>query len=71
MKNFLIAATIILLFCGILGSCSDSSDSKYNGYSKTYNNDAEYRQDVKSLADSFGVSEREVDRKINAVTGGK
>ena len=66
---------VILVFCGILGSCSDTSSNneytKYGGYSKTYQNDAEYRNNVKNIADAYGVSEREVDEKINAVTGGK
>ena len=72
MKKGLIIAVIFLAFCGIIGSCSDSSsDSKYSGYSKTYNEDSEYRQNIKDIADAYGVTEREVDQKINAVTGGK
>jgi hypothetical protein len=72
MKKVLIIAVIFLAFCGIIGSCSDSSsNSKYSGYSKTYNEDSEYRQNIKKIADAYGVTEKEVDRKINAVTGGK
>lgn len=48
-----------------------STSSKYNGYSDTYNTDAKYRNDVKDIADVYGISEKEVDSKINAVTGGK
>ncbi len=72
MKKGLIIAVIILAFCGIIGSCSNSSsDSKYSGYSSTYKNDSEYRQNIKDIADAYGVTEKEVDQKINAVTGGK
>lgn len=72
MKKGLIIAVIILVLFGIIGSCSDSSlDSKYSGYSNTYKYDSEYRDNIKDIADAFGVSEKEVDQKINAVTGGK
>ena len=71
MKNFLIVAVILLAFCGILGSCSDSSESSYSDYSDTYRNDSEYRKNIKDIADVYGVSEKEVDQKINAVTGGR
>ena len=72
MKNILVIAVIILLICGIIGSCSDSSsNSKYSGYSDTYNNNSEYRKNIKDIADAYGVTEKEVDQKINAVTGGK
>ena len=72
MKKGLIIVMIVLVFCGILGSCGDSSsNNKYSGYSKTYNEDSEYRKNIKKIADAYGVSEKEVDKKINAVTGGK
>ena len=72
MKNGLIIGAIFLIFCSVLGSCSDSSsESKYSGYSDTYKSDSKYREDIADIADAFGVSEREVDRKINAVTGGR
>jgi len=71
MKNFLIAAGIILCFCVIFGSCNDSSDSEYSRYSSTYKNDAKYRENVGDIADIYGVSEEEVDRMINAITGGR
>lgn len=72
MKQGIIAVVILLIVCGILGSCSDSSSSsKYSGYSKTYNSDSEYRENVRDIANAFGVSEKEVDKKINAVTGGR
>ena len=35
------------------------------------NEDSEYRQNIKEIADAYGVTEKEVDQKINAVTGGK
>ena len=72
MKNFLIAVGVIFLICAIAGGCTDSSSgTKYSGYSKTYNDDAEYRSNVKDIAEAYGISEYEVDQKINAVSGGK
>ena len=72
LKKFFIIVAIILVFCGALGSCGDSStDNKYSGYSKTYKEDSEYRKNIKKIADAYGMSEKEVDKKINAVTGGK
>lgn len=71
MKKGLMVVLFILIFCSILGSCGDSSsDSNYSRYSDTYRNDSEYRENVGDIADVFGVSEEEVDSKINAVTGG-
>ena len=67
MKNFIIVVAVFFVLCAVVGSCSDSSDSKYNGYSDSYNNDEEYRDDVGEIADAFGVSDQEVDEKINAV----
>lgn len=54
-----------------LVGCGSSSYSGSNGYSDTYNNDSEYRKNVSDIADVYGISEAEVDAKINAVTGGK
>ena len=72
MKNFLIGVVIFLVICSLLGSCSDSSsDYEYSGYSNTYKNDSEYRDNVKDIADAYGMSEKEVDQKINAITGGR
>ena len=72
MKNFIIGVVVFLMACAILGSCGDSSSgSQYSGYSNTYKNDSEYRQNVKDIAGAYGISEKEVDRKINAITGGK
>ena len=72
MKKILIAAGIILALCALFGSCSDSSsDTEYSRYSSTYRNDAEYRENVGDIADAYGISEEEVDRKINAITGGR
>lgn len=65
-----IIAIIIIVLLAMLGSCDDSS-SPYEGYSDTYKTDAKYRSDVSGIADAFGVSEWEVDSKINAVTGGR
>lgn len=69
MKKYgILIVVVILVLAGMVGSCSDDSD---NGYSKTYNTDKEYRDNVKDIADAYGISEREVDEKINAVTGGR
>lgn len=71
-KNGVIIAIFIVFLLALLGSCSDSSESSsYSKYSNTYKNNAEYREDVGEIADAFGVTEEEVDRKINAITGGK
>ena len=73
--SFIVGVIIVLVIIGMFSSCSDSSSdskySKYSGYSKTYNDDYEYRKNVKNIADVYGVTEKEVDRKINAITGGK
>lgn len=75
MKNYFPIIVAVILFLSILGSCGDSSSSnsssRYSGYSSTYKNDAGYRDDVKEIADAYGVSEKEVDQKINAITGGR
>lgn len=73
MKNPVVIVIILLIvILAMFGACSDSSSSsRYSGYSSTYANDADYRNDVGEIADVFGVSEWEVDRKINAATGGR
>lgn len=72
MKNVIIIVVIILGICGIVGSCDDSSSyDEYPEYSNTYNNDYEYRENVGDIAEAFGISEKEVDEKINAITGGR
>ena len=60
---------ITFTVCGCFSS--SSSSSKYSGYSNTYQNDAEYRENVKEIAGVYGKSEQEVDRMINAITGGR
>ena len=73
MKNFLIGAVILIVVCGIFGSCSSGSSSsdKYSGYSNTYKNDYQYRENVKDIAGAYGKTEKEVDAMINAITGGR
>lgn len=72
MKNFVIGIIVILLLSAILGSCSNnSSRNSYSGYSDTYKTDGTYRKNIKNISDVYGVSEKEVDAKINAVTGGR
>ena len=70
MKNFLIYLVIFVVFVLIASQCSSDSKSSYDGYSDIYKTDSKYRSNVGSIADDFGISEREVDAKINAVTGG-
>ena len=73
-KGIIVVAIIIVIAVfGSLGGCdsSSSSSSKYSGYSNTYKNDAEYRENVKDIANAYGMSEKEVDKKINAITGGR
>ena len=66
-KGWLIVAAILIVLY-LFGSCSDSSgSSSYSGYSSSYQNDSSYRNDVSEIADAFGISEREVDSKINAI----
>lgn len=66
----IILSAIILL--GIIGSCQNtSSTSKYSGYSDTYKSSSTYRKNVSDISDIYGVSSKDVDAKINAVTGGK
>lgn len=69
MKNAILVIAVGMLIMS-LTACSSSS-SGYNGYSDTYNSDANYRKNVSSIADTWGMSEREVDASINALTGGK
>gem|GEM_PF-7113266 len=71
MKKVATVILAIILLSVLLGSCTASSNSNSSGYSSTYQNDAGYREDVREIADVFGVSEYEVDSKINAVTGEK
>lgn len=64
------AAIIILCMFGACsnGSSSSSSSSKSgSGYSSTYKTDSEYRQNVKDISDVYGISEKEVDQKLNSV----
>lgn len=48
-----------------------NSSNKYSGYSDTYQKDAKYRSNVKDIAEIYGLSEKDVDAKINSATGGK
>ena len=72
VKKFICLSVISLIMFSLVG-CGSSSDSssRSNGYSDTYNNDSEYRKNVSDIADVYGISEAEVDAKINAVTGGR
>ena len=69
MRKIFLAVAVTMLIAS-LSACGGSS-SDYNGYSDTYNSDAEYRKNVSDIADTWGMSEREVDASINALTGGK
>jgi hypothetical protein len=71
MKNILIAAVVILIFVGIVASCSNSSSSKYSGYSDTYKKSASYRDNVGDIANTYGLSDKYVDDVLNRVSGGK
>lgn len=67
---FIIILVILLNSCGGSSHYSSSSNS-YSGYSSTYKNDPNYRKNIGEIAKTWGISEKEADYKINAVTGGK
>lgn len=50
---------------------ANPSDSSYSGYSHEYKTNSNYRKSVDSVADTYGISPKEADRKIKAVTGGE
>lgn len=66
--GFILVAIVLLTFVACGGG--SSSISNRNDYSDTYNSNDEYRHNVKDIADVYGISESEVDAKINAVTRG-
>ena len=70
MKKFICFSIVSLMIFSLVG-CGSSSSSRSNGYSDTYNNNSEYRKNVGDISDVYGISEAEVDAKINAITGGK
>ena len=70
MRKFFCLSIISLTMLSLVG-CGSGSYSGGSGYADTYNNDSEYRKNVSDIADVYGISEAEVDAKINAVTGGK
>ena len=63
MKKGWIIGIIVVAFLGLLGSCGDDGPS----YSSEYYSNDSYREDVGEIADAFGMSDEEVDRKINAI----
>ena len=71
MKYFVIGWLILAVIAIGVSLCDDNSTTSYDGYSDTYKNNAEYRKNVSDIADVYGISEEEVDRKIKAVTGGR
>ena len=53
----------------MLSGCSGSKSNSYysdHTYSDDYYNDSEYRKNVGDIADAYGESEEEVDKKIHA-----
>lgn len=63
----IVAAILILGMFGACSSGSSSSSRSNSGYSSTYQTDSEYRQNVKDISDVYGISEKEVDQKLNSV----
>ena len=71
-KIFGVLLAVVVIALAVCGCFSSSgSSSRYSGYSNTYQTDAEYRKNVKDIAGVYGKSEKEVDRMINAITGGR
>ena len=60
-------AIVIILLLALVGSCGNDSSNYNPKYSYEYNNDKEYRDNVNDIADIFGESPEDVDRKINDV----
>lgn len=59
-------AIIILVIMALFGSCLGNDDDS-SKYSDSYRNDSEYRNNVNDIAEIFGESAEDVDRKINDV----
>ena len=71
-QGWIVSSISAVLFIFVLiCACSSGSSGKSNGYSYEYNNNSEYREKVEDISEIYGISEKEVDAKINAVTGGK
>ena len=71
MKKGIILCIMLVIAVVTLSSCSSSSSSsgKSNGYSSTYNNSPSYRNNVNSIADTFGEDSKHVDSVINSLFG--
>ena len=52
-------------------SSKSSSSSSSKGYSDAYKNDAEYRKNVKDIADAYGTTQKEIDDTIKRIVESK
>ena len=78
MKKAVWLILVLIFILIILSSCSSqnsgtSSYSSYNsnGYSQQYRTDSEYRNNVDSVADTYGKNSKEIDRTIQRVVNGR
>ena len=71
MKKGIIIAMLLIIALFVLSGCSgsSSSSSRSNGYSSTYNNNSSYRENVNSVANTFGEDPKHVDAVFNALSG--
>ena len=52
-------------------SSKSYSGSSTKGYSDAYKNDAEYRKNVKDIADAYGTTQKEIDDTIKRIVESK
>ncbi len=62
-KGLLIFMLVLLVLA--LVSCSTMKpNSSSNGYSRQYNNDANYRRNIDSVADTYGEDSKAIDKIV-------